>query len=139
MARPHWCAVAHASIATMAGGCLARKPSNCARHTFLRNNGRPSFDAACTWKTRFAKSIPIIVAFSMDAFSSVAGHATSPAWHTSMPSGGGIHPIKTHKSVHPRGCFVARIQTLGPSDVVPTHNQPTELTKRSATGGGPRI
>jgi len=30
----------------------------------------------------------------MDAFSSVAGHATSPAWHTSMPSGGGIHPIK---------------------------------------------
>jgi hypothetical protein len=31
----------------------------------------------------------------MDAFSAVAGHATSPAWHSSMPSGGGIHPIKT--------------------------------------------
>jgi hypothetical protein len=29
----------------------------------------------------------------MDAFSSVAGNPTSPAWHTSMPSGGGIHPI----------------------------------------------
>jgi hypothetical protein len=31
----------------------------------------------------------------MDAFSAVAGYATSPAWHTSMPSGGGIHPITT--------------------------------------------
>jgi hypothetical protein len=39
----------------------------------------------------------MIVAFSMDAVSSVAGHATSPPWHTSMPSGGGIHPIKTQK------------------------------------------
>jgi hypothetical protein len=37
----------------------------------------------------------MIVAFSMDAFSAVTGHATSPAWHTSMPSGGGIHSIKT--------------------------------------------
>jgi hypothetical protein len=37
----------------------------------------------------------MIVTFSMDAFSAVAGHATSPAWHTSMPSGGGIHPINT--------------------------------------------
>ena len=42
MARPRSCAVAHASIATRAGGCLARKPSNCARDTFLRNIGRQS-------------------------------------------------------------------------------------------------
>jgi hypothetical protein len=28
-----------------------------------------------------ATSIPMIVAFSIDALSSVAGHATSPAWH----------------------------------------------------------
>jgi len=37
--------------------------------------------------------MPMIVAFSMDAFSSVAGNATPPAWHASMPSGGSIHPI----------------------------------------------
>jgi hypothetical protein len=36
----------------------------------------------------------MIVAFSMDAFSSEAGHATPPAWRTLTPSGGGIHPIK---------------------------------------------
>jgi hypothetical protein len=64
----------------------------------LRNTGRPSFAAAWTWKTRFAKSIPMIVAFSMDAFSAMAGHATLPAWHTSMPSAGGIHPIKTQSA-----------------------------------------
>jgi hypothetical protein len=31
------------------------------------------------------------LAFSLDAFSAVAGCATSPGWHTSMPSGGAIH------------------------------------------------
>jgi hypothetical protein len=36
----------------------------------------------------------MIVAFSMDAFSAVAGYATSPAWHTSMPSGGASTPSK---------------------------------------------
>jgi hypothetical protein len=43
----------------------------------------------------------MIVTFSMDAFSALAGYATSPAWHTSMPSGRGIHPIKT-QSAAPR-------------------------------------
>jgi hypothetical protein len=44
----------------------------------------------------------MIVTFSMDAFSAVAGHATSPAWHTSMPSGGGIHPIKAQSPLRER-------------------------------------
>jgi hypothetical protein len=58
----------------------------------LRNIVRPSPVTPCSWKIRFAKSMPMIVAFSMDAFSSVAGNATSPAWHTSMPSGGASTP-----------------------------------------------
>jgi hypothetical protein len=34
----------------------------------------------------------------MDAFSFVAGHATSPAWHTSMPSEGASTPSKPNKA-----------------------------------------
>jgi hypothetical protein len=34
----------------------------------------------------------------MDAFSAVAGHATSPAWHTSMPSGGASTPSKPDRA-----------------------------------------
>ncbi len=97
MARPQSCAVAHASIATTAGSCLAREPSNCARDTFLRNTaGRPSPPPG-TWKTRFAKSIPMIVAFSMDPFSACDWSCNIASLRTSMPSG--IHPIKNRLSV----------------------------------------
>ena len=80
----------------------------------LRNTGRPSLDAAWTWNTRFAKSIPMIVAFSMDAFSSRAGHATAPARHTSMPSGGGIHPIKPNQLGRFDGLFFLTCQGRKP-------------------------
>jgi hypothetical protein len=33
------------------------------RDSFLRNLGSPAIDAACRWKTLFAKSTPIIVIF----------------------------------------------------------------------------
>jgi hypothetical protein len=42
--------------------------------------------------------------FLHGCFSSRAGYATPPAWHTSMPSGGGIHPIKTPIMLRPSAC-----------------------------------
>src|SRR5262249_9431576 len=92
MARPQPCAVAHASMATTARGCPARKLSSCARDTFLHNIGRPSAVAPCSWKARFAKSIPMILAFSMDASPLwLVMHITSVAHSDAV--GGGIHPI----------------------------------------------
>ena len=67
--RPQWCAVPQASIATMQVGWLARNGRSCARETFLRNTTVPSAAAPCSWNTRFARSMPMMLTSFMDALS----------------------------------------------------------------------
>jgi hypothetical protein len=55
-------AVAQASIATRQRGWAARNGSRPSRGSFLRKAIEPSAVAPCTWNTRFAKSMPMIVA-----------------------------------------------------------------------------
>src|SRR4051812_7249604 len=67
MARPQWCALPQASIATMQRGCSAKKPRTFSRESFLRNPMPPSTRAPCAWKDRLARSRPMMLTFSMDA------------------------------------------------------------------------
>src|SRR3954469_13426642 len=69
MARPQWCALPQASMATMQRGCSAKKPRTFSRESFLRNPTPPSARAPCAWKDRLARSRPIMLTFSMDALS----------------------------------------------------------------------
>src|SRR5579863_4389535 len=62
------------------------KPSICAHEIFLLNTGRPSSGTAPTWKTRFVKSISMVVAFFNGSPSLWLGCAASPSGYT-MPSG----------------------------------------------------
>src|ERR1041385_6386792 len=69
MARPQWCALPQASMATMQRGCSAKKPRTFSRESFLRKPTLPSARAPCAWKDRFARSRPIMLILSMDALS----------------------------------------------------------------------
>src|SRR4051812_37404943 len=69
MARPPWCALPQASMATMQRGCSAKKPRTFSRESFLRKPTPPSAKAPCAWKDRFARSRPIMLTLSMDALS----------------------------------------------------------------------
>lgn len=64
------------------------------RESLFRNFGWPVIDAACSWKTAFARSTPIIVSFVTVAVLSAQWSSTPLNWHIAMPSGeGGNHPI----------------------------------------------
>src|SRR3974390_643075 len=69
MARPQWCALPQASVATMQRGGSAKKARTFSRESFLRNTTPPSARAPCAWKDRFARSRPMMLTFFMDAFS----------------------------------------------------------------------
>ena len=62
---------------------------------FIHRPGDPSSRALCNWKTRFARSMPMMVTPDMDVLSFCDGFNTqhSTHWHIAMPSGGGIHAI----------------------------------------------
>ncbi|WP_390264881.1 nucleotidyl transferase AbiEii/AbiGii toxin family protein [Halodurantibacterium flavum] len=69
------------------------KTRNCSRVSFLRNFTAPVIAAPWSWKTRFARSTPIIVSF-ISPSSPLAWISTPRPWHIAMPSGeGGNHPI----------------------------------------------
>src|SRR3974390_2614959 len=69
MARPQWGALPQASMATTQRGCSAKKATTFARESFFRKATPPSARAPCAWKDRFARSRPMMLAFSMDALS----------------------------------------------------------------------
>ena len=77
--------------------------SNCDRESFLRNCTCPVIEAPWSWKTRFAKSTPIIVSFVTVAVPSACGSehhlfgtlrcrlkraATTPSATTPSPAAG---------------------------------------------------
>ena len=64
--RPHQWALAQASMATGQFGCDARKSKTLCRTSFLRNTTDPSAAAPCNWNQIFARSIPIMLTFSVD-------------------------------------------------------------------------
>jgi hypothetical protein len=86
--------VAQASITMVVGGCSAMNFANADRDSFFRNKSCPVAEAACSWKTDFAKSTPIIVSFVTVAVLPIQWASTPLSWHIAMPSReGGNHPI----------------------------------------------
>src|SRR5579863_4290979 len=75
------------------------KPSICAHEIFLLNTGRPSSGTAPTWKTRFVKSISMVVAFLNGSPSLWLGCAASPSGYT-MPSGLRQTPVSLKGQAH---------------------------------------
>ena len=50
-------------------GCSAMNFADCGRDSFLRNTTNPFAAAPCSWNTFFARLMPMILIFSMDAVS----------------------------------------------------------------------
>jgi hypothetical protein len=89
---PQWWALAQASMATTHVGCADRNDRTRPLGSFLRKMTVPLPAEPWSWKLCLARSIPMMVAWSMDA-SSFMWSPARPPWHISMPPGGGIHPI----------------------------------------------
>ena len=69
--RPRSCALAHASIATTQRGCDDSSARTRLRGACLRNATDPSACTPCSWKLRFAGSMPIMRTSVIDASSLV--------------------------------------------------------------------
>ena len=59
----------------------AKNAATCERFNCLRKTALPRESTPCTWKTNFAKSIPICVMFIVDAPAGLSGCLTLPLWH----------------------------------------------------------
>src|SRR3954454_24714138 len=114
MARPQWCALPQASMATMQRGCSAKKPRTFSRESFLRNPTPPSARAPCAWKDRFARSRPIMLTFSMDALS-VRGMQKHHHLGTRDAVRRGIHSIKVALSDDVTAEWVLALWTRAPT------------------------
>jgi len=73
------------------GGWPAKNSRTFSRGSFLRNTTTPASSVPCAWKTFFAKSKPMVVAFRRDA--SFEWSSTQPLWH--IDAVGGVHSIRT--------------------------------------------
>src|ERR1022692_4596778 len=56
------------------GAKLAKNTPTCARRSGLRSTAFPRSSIPCTWNTFFAKSIPTVVIFMLDATIHLSGH-----------------------------------------------------------------
>src|SRR5439155_25931127 len=83
--------VAHASLPTRHGGSLAKNVKTCLRRSERRTLTAPAASTARTWKTRLAKSSPIVVTCSMDDSRPLVGD--TQLWHNRCREGA-IHPIR---------------------------------------------
>src|SRR5215470_6568813 len=74
-------------------GRLAKNEPIWSRLSCLFNTALPRASTPWIWNTFFAKSMPIVVMFMMDAPSGSSGLITLPLWHNDAVSGGGVHTI----------------------------------------------
>ena len=94
------CAPPHASMPTSARGRAAKKSSTSPRRSFRRSTAFPAASMPCTWNTFLARSSPIVVIVSMDAYSRPRGLASSAAtsWHTDAAEQGASTPSRWEPS-----------------------------------------
>lgn len=81
-------------MATVQGGCAAKKSSTFARLSRFEKTPRPRESEPCAWNTFFAISRPIVVTSGTDASLRMVATLHSG---TAMPSGG-VHPISFAQS-----------------------------------------
>src|SRR4028118_1880587 len=72
-------------MATVQGGWAAKKERTWLRRSFLRTPTAPEASAPWSWKTLFARSMPIVLTSPMDA--SLKWCSTPPLWHTKAVGG----------------------------------------------------
>ena len=95
MARPQWCALPQASMATTQRGCSEKKLRTLSGASFLRNPSPPSNSGAMRLEELLSarSNRPITRTFLMDGPSRFVGCENITTRHIVMPSGGGIHSI----------------------------------------------
>jgi hypothetical protein len=79
--RAQWWALLQASMPIRQGGKLTKKVAIWSRRSCFFNTALPSSSTPCTWNTFFAKSMPTVVIFTVDAPALFKWLMTSPLWH----------------------------------------------------------
>src|SRR5712691_12365248 len=79
--RAHSCAPEHASMPIRHGGKAATVCISCSRLTVFLRPTRPAPSTPCSANTRFAKSIPAVVIFSMTSPLVIRLNLQTQSWH----------------------------------------------------------